>query len=294
MSTNIKYRKTFGSAAFDAINTFLLVLLAIVTLYPYLYVVFASVSDPVAFYKSSKVVLYPRGFSIAAYKVVFQHPMVLPAYRNTIIYVLLGTTVNVIMNLFGAYVLSKRYLPGVRIFMRIIVFTMFFGGGLIPTFLLVLKLGLIDSILALILPGAVSTWNLIIMRTYFLGLDPAVEESAKMDGANDFTILFKIIVPLSLPVVAVITLFYAVGHWNSFFSAMIYLRTRTKFPLQLILREILIQHSKWDLTGVYEDVEAVAESVKYALIVVSTLPILCLYPYLQKYFIKGIMVGSIK
>jgi putative aldouronate transport system permease protein len=294
MSTNIKYRKTFGSAAFDAINTFLLVLLAIVTLYPYLYVVFASVSDPVAFYKSSKVVLYPRGFSIAAYKVVFQHPMVLPAYRNTIIYVLLGTTVNVIMNLFGAYVLSKRYLPGVRIFMRIIVFTMFFGGGLIPTFLLVLKLGLIDSILAIILPGAVSTWNLIIMRTYFLGLDPAVEESAKMDGANDFTILFKIIVPLSLPVVAVITLFYAVGHWNSFFSAMIYLRTRTKFPLQLILREILIQHSKWDLTGVYEDVEAVAESVKYALIVVSTLPILCLYPYLQKYFIKGIMVGSIK
>ena len=188
----------------------------------------------------------------------------------------------------------QKHLPGVRVFMRIIVITMFFGGGLIPTFLLVLKLGMIDTIFAMIIPGAVSTWNIIIMRTYFLGLDPEVEESARMDGANDFTILFRIIVPLAIPVVAVSTLFYAVGHWNSFFRAMIYLRTRTKFPLQLILREILVESSKWDLTGVYEDVQAVSETVKYALIVVSTLPILCLYPYLQKYFVKGIMVGSLK
>jgi putative aldouronate transport system permease protein len=291
---HIKYRKTFGTAAFDVINTFLLVMLAVATLYPYLYVVFSSLSNPVDLYRSSKIVLYPRGFNLDSYKIVFRHPMVLPAYRNTIIYVILGTTINLIMNLFGAYVLSKKHLPGVRVFMRIIVITMFFGGGLIPTFLLVLKLRMIDTIFAMIIPGAVSTWNIIIMRTYFLGLDPEVEESARMDGANDFTILFRIIVPLAIPVVAVSTLFYAVGHWNSFFRAMIYLRTRTKFPLQLILREILVESSKWDLTGVYEDVQAVSETVKYALIVVSTLPILCLYPYLQKYFVKGIMVGSLK
>lgn len=290
----MKYRKTFGSIAFDSVNIFLLALLAIVTLYPYLYVISASFSDPVEFYRGSKFVLLPRGFDLISYQIVFKNPMLFRAYFNTIVYVVLGTAVNLILNIFGAYTLSKKYLPGSKIFMKLIVFTMFFSGGMIPTFILVFKLGLIDTVWAMVLPHAVSAWNLIIMRTFFAGIDPAVEESANIDGANDLTILFRIVLPLATPVIAVITLFYAVGHWNSFFDALIYLRSRTMSPLQLILRDILISNDKSLTTGVFDDAQAVSENVKYALIVVATLPILFLYPYLQKYFVKGIMVGSIK
>ena len=290
----MKYKRTIGTFTFDTINILLLIILSIITLYPFLYVVSASLSDPVALYRGSKFVLLPKDFNIVSYKIVFRNPMIFQAYLNTIIYVVLGTVINMLMNLFGAYTLSKRYLPGNPVFMKFIVFTMFFSGGMIPTFLLVFKLGMIDTVWSMVIPNAVSAWNIIIMRTYFLGMDPAIEESAKIDGAHDFTVLFKIIFPLAMPVIAVITLFYAVGHWNAFFNALIYLRSRQKEPLQIILREILLNNDKSLTTGVYEDTEAVSENVKYALIVVSTLPILFLYPYLQKYFVKGIMIGSIK
>jgi putative aldouronate transport system permease protein len=292
----MKYEKTASNRIFDTTLIVLLSILAVITLYPYYNVVVSSFSNAVELYNGSKLVLLPKGFNYDSYRIVFRNPILLTSYLNTFIYVVLGTLVNMLMNIFGAYSLSKRYLPGMKVFMKLIVFTMFFSGGMIPTFLLVYELQMIDSIWAMILPNAVATMNIIIMRTYFIGMDPAIEESARMDGAHDFTILFKIILPLAKPVLAVITLYYAVGHWNSFFDALLYLRTRSKFPLQIILREILIYNNK-TLTsgqGVYEDTQAVSESVKYALIVVSTVPILCLYPYLQKHFVKGIMIGSIK
>lgn len=290
----MKYKKTPGSIAFDVVNTTLLIILAVVTLYPYLYVISASLSDPVELYRGSKFILFPKGFNLLSYKIVFKNPMLFQAYFNTITYVVLGTAINVIMNIFGAYTLSKKHLPGSKVIMKLIVFTMFFSGGMIPTFILVFKLGMIDTLWAMVLPNAVSAMNIIIMRTFFMGIDPAVEESANIDGANDITILFRIVLPLATPVIAVITLFYAVRHWNSFFDALLYLRSRTKSPLQLILRDILISNDKSMTTGVFDNAQAVSENVKYALIVVSTLPILFLYPYLQKYFVKGIMVGSIK
>ena len=289
----MKYKKTPGSIVFDVVNTTLLIALAVVTLYPYLYVISASLSDPVELYRSSKFILLPKGFNLLSYKIVFKNPMLFQAYFNTITYVVLGTAINMIMNIFSAYTLSKKFLPGSKVIMKLIVFTMFFSGGMIPTFILVFKLGMIDTLWAMVLPNAVSAMNIIIMRTFFMGIDPAVEESASIDGANDITILFRIVLPLATPVIAVITLFYAVRHWNSFFDALLYLRSRTKSPLQLVLRDILISNDKSMTTGIYDNAQAVSENVKYALIVVSTLPILFLYPYLQKYFVKCIMVLSI-
>ena len=181
--------------------------------------------------------------------------------------------------------------------MILIIITMYFNGGLIPNYLNIKQLGLYDSLFSLILPGAISTFNLIIMRTAFFAVPDSLEESARLDGANHFVILFRIILPLTMPTVAVLILYYAVGHWNSWFNAMIYLKTRDKFPLQLILREILIQNDTTAMTagsGDTGDKLAIAETIRYATIVVATVPILCVYPFLQKYFVKGVMVGAVK
>ena len=290
----MKYKYKGFARAFDITNITLLALLAVVALYPYYNVVVSSFSDAVELYRSSKLILLPKGFNINSYSIVFHHPIIWTAYLNTIVYMVAGTFVNMILTIFGAYSLSKRYLPGAKVVMRLIIFTMYFSGGMIPTFLLIYKMNMIDTIWAMILPNAIAVMNLIIMRTYFVGMDPAIEESAKMDGAHDFTILFRIIAPLAKPVLAVIILYYSVGHWNGFFNALLYIRSRNKFPLQIILREILIVNDKAITSGVYQDEQAVSESVKYALIVVATLPILFFYPYLQKHFVKGIMIGSIK
>ena len=200
------------------------------------------------------------------------------------------------MTSLGAYVLSRPNLPYKRFMNLFVMFTMFFSGGLIPSFLVVSGMGLLDSYWAILLPRAISTYNMIVMRTSFETLPISLEESALIDGANELTVLVRIILPLSAPVVAVMLLFYGVGHWNSWFSAMIYLRTRIKYPLQLILREILVEN---DLNNMTVDVgsldkEPIGETIKYATIVVATLPILCIYPFLQKYFTKGIMIGAVK
>lgn len=203
-----------------------------------------------------------------------------------------------LMTIFGAYTLSRKWLMGRKVFMVIIVITMFFGGGLIPSFLLVKELGLYNTIWALIIPGAVSSWNIILMRTHFLGISDSLEESAKMDGANDFHVLFRIILPVSTPILAVMTLFYAVGHWNSWFAASIYLKDRNLYPLQLVLRSILLSGSLQDMgdTGITTSPNAreIAKGLKYATVIVATVPILFVYPFVQKYFIKGIMIGSLK
>jgi len=293
----MRIRQSKGELAFNAVNVVLMTGLIIVTLYPLLHVAFASISDPTALMRSRGLLVGPVGFTLDAYARVFDNPMILTGYRNTLFYVFGGTALNLLMTMLAAYALSRRNVMFRRPLTLLIVFTMFFSGGLIPTFLLVGRtLNLMDTPWALILPGAIHTFNMIIMRTAFEGIPYELEEAARIDGANDFTILFRIVLPLSMPVVAVMILFYAVGHWNAFFSAMVYLRTRDLYPLQLILREILISNSTEMMTaGVASgDVMPIGETIKYATIIVATVPILFVYPFLQRYFVKGVMIGAVK
>lgn len=288
--------KSASEVIFDAANVILLCLLSIVTLYPFLYVLFASISTPADFVQHRGILLWPKGFSLDSYRMVFENPNIIRSYLNTIFYVAVGTTLNILMTALGAYGLSRKNVMWKSTIMMLIVMTMFFDGGLIPKYLLMKNIGLLDTYWALIIPSAMTTWNLIIMRTAFQGVPDALEESARIDGANDWTILFRIIIPLSLPVIAVMVLFYGVWHWNKWFDALIYLRDRDLFPLQLILREILIQNDTNSMmTSVGGgDRMPVGETIKYATIMVATLPILFLYPFLQKYFVKGVMIGAIK
>ncbi|RXZ80354.1 carbohydrate ABC transporter permease [Paenibacillaceae bacterium] len=293
----MKSNKSVSAYLFDSFNRLFMVVMILITLYPLYYVLAASFSNSTFLLSHTGLLLWPEGITASAYRLVFQNPNIMNGYLNTILIVAGGTMLNLILTCMGAYVLSRKRIAWTKPVMLYIVFTMFFSGGLIPTYLLVnnwLHLG--NSLLALIIPGAVSTMNLIIMRTSFASIPESLVESAKIDGANDFYILAKIIVPLSMPVIAVMVLFYGVQHWNSWFSAMIYLQDRSLFPLQLVLREILIQNSTEYLMSDASsgDIESVSESIKYATIIVATLPIVVVYPFLQKYFVKGVMIGSIK
>lgn len=293
----MKVRKSIGETTFNVFNILFMLFMIVITLYPFVYVFMASISDSMRLLSHTGVLLKPLGFTMNAYTMVFRNPNILTGFHNTLFIVTVGTVSNLFVTCLGAYVLSRKGVPWTRPIMLIIVFTMFFSGGLIPTYLLVNNwLGLGNSLAALIIPGLVSTWNLIILRTSFQSIPESLIESARIDGAQDFTILFRIVVPLSMPVIAVMILFYSVGHWNSWFGAMIYLRDRSLFPLQLVLREILIQNSAQFLASDASsgDLEAIGESVKYATIIIATLPILLVYPFLQKYFVKGVMIGSIK
>lgn len=287
---------TAGERVFGYINTLLMLMLCFVTLYPFLYVLFSSFSDPTLLAQHRGLLFGPLGFNTDAYAAVFDNPMIGQGYRNTLFYVTAGTALNLFMTCLGAYVLSRKNVLFGNVMMFMIVITMVFSGGLIPSYLVVTKLGMLNTPWALIIPGLINTFNMIIMRTAFQTVPVSLEESARMDGAHDMTILFRIILPLSMPVIAVMILWYAVGHWNSYFSALIYLRDRELYPLQLILREILITNSTDNMmTGAsMGDKIPIGETIKYATIIVSTLPILCLYPFLQKYFVKGVMIGAIK
>ncbi|GGG26428.1 carbohydrate ABC transporter permease [Paenibacillus abyssi] len=290
------YKKSLGEKAFDVSNYVLLTLGTIVFLYPLWFVIISSFSSASAI-ASGSVTLWPQGFNIEAYERVFSDSNIWTAYSNTLIYVGAGTLINLLLTTLGAYPLSRRDLKGRNMIMLFIVFTMFFSGGLIPTYLNVRDLGLFDSRWALILPSAISAYNLIVMRTFFQSTIPdGLIESAKIEGASEYRILWNIILPLSMPVVAVMTLFYAVAHWNSWFDAMIYLQDRTLYPLQLILREILVQNKTNDMLGGVGsgDVVSIGETIKYATIVIATVPILIIYPFLQKYFAKGVMLGGVK
>jgi putative aldouronate transport system permease protein len=278
------------------LNTGLLTVLALASLYPFLYVVFASFSDHNALSLHSGLLVAPLGFSWEAYWEVLRNPTIATGYKNTLLYVTLGTGVNLLMTSLGAYVISRKrfyWRKGITYF---IVFTMFFHGGLIPTYLLVKSLGMINTVWAMILPAAINTWNLLIMRTAFSSIPDSLEESAKMDGAGDLTVLFRIVMPLSMPVIAVMILYYGVAHWNSWFHALIYIRDRDMFPLQMVLREILIVNSTESMTlnADFADKESVGETIQYATIVVATVPILAVYPFLQRYFAKGVMIGAVK
>ncbi|ETT60928.1 carbohydrate ABC transporter permease [Paenibacillus sp. FSL H8-0457] len=290
------HKRSLGELIFSVVNTCFMLLLCFVTLYPFLYVLFASLSDPAEIARFRGMLFFPTGFNLDAYKAVMDNPMILTGYRNTLFYVAGGTIINLFMTTLGAYALSRRNVYFNNSIMFIIVITMVFNGGLIPTFLLVNSLGMLDTPWALLLPGAISSFNLIIMRTAFQAVPVSLEESARIDGANDWIIMSRIIVPLSMPVIAVMVLWYAVGHWNSYFSALIYLRDRELFPLQLVLREILISNSTDSMTtdAAATDRLDIGITIKYATIIISTLPILCLYPFLQKYFVHGVLIGALK
>jgi putative aldouronate transport system permease protein len=290
-------RLSIGERIFDVFNVIVLSLVAVITLYPLLYVLFASVSDPLRFAMRDLGILYkPLGFQLEAYKHVFRNPMVIISFKNTAFYVVAGTGISLVLTLLGAYALARTGYMLRKTFTLLILFTMYFNGGLIPTFLIVRGLGMRDTVWAMLIPVAISTYNMIVMRTAFISIPSSLRESAIIDGANDFGVLFKIYIPLSIPTISVIGLFYAVSKWNEWFNALIYLRTRTLFPLQLILREILITSSAEYLAEMGDTLEltALSELIKYAAIIIATLPIMLVYPFIQKYFVKGVMIGAVK
>ncbi len=292
----VVYKKTPMDHVFTLINTLLMIFLMIITLYPFLYVLFASLSDPNEFIAHSGTLLYPLSPNLDSYWAVLNNPNILIGYKNTIFIVVVGTGINLLMTCVGAYFLSRTGPMLKKPIMILITVTMFVDGGMIPNYLLVRDLGMYDTLWALIIPGAISTYNMIIMRTMFQSIPASLEESARIDGAGEWTILFKLILPLSIPTIAVIGLFYAVGHWNSWFSANIYLRDKNKFPLQLILRDIVVKSEVDDMTigAAFGNSYAMSFTIKYATVIVATVPILILYPWIQKYFVKGVMIGSLK
>lgn len=276
------------------INIILLFAMAITT-YPFIYVISMSISDPL-FVMRDEIWLLPKGFSLHAYKMVFENPDIWRSYYNTVWYTGVGTFFNVLMTVLAAYPLARKNFVGRNFLVMFIAVTMFFSGGLIPTFILVNKMGLYNTRWAIILPGIVSAWNIIIARTFFENIPESLHESAMLDGANDIKVLFKIILPISMPILSVLVLFYAVAHWNSYFSALVYLPNKDLQPLQVYLAKVLIDNSDQllgDMEGSYAR-NMYGIQLKYAAIIVATLPILFAYPFLQKYFVKGVMIGAIK
>ncbi|MDL2318984.1 carbohydrate ABC transporter permease [Eubacteriales bacterium OttesenSCG-928-A19] len=291
------YRVTKSEKVFDVFNVLLMIVIMIVTLYPLLYVLFASFSVPAQFMRFRGAVLWhPLGFSLASYEAVFQNINIWNGYRNTIIVVVGGVALNMVLTIIGGYVLSRQSLMLRRPLTLLTMFTMYFNGGIVPMYLMVRNYGITDSLLALILPVAINTFNLVIMRSAFEGVPESLEEAARIDGASQLATLVRVMVPVVLPTIAVLVLYYGVSHWNSWFNALIYLRTRSKYPLQLILREMIIENTSaaTSSAGAADDNALIDQTIKYASIVVATVPILCLYPFLQRYFISGIMVGAVK
>jgi putative aldouronate transport system permease protein len=285
---------TLGGLAFSCINALVLGLIVVMTLYPFLYVVSASLSEQL-YIQQGRIGIIPMGFQLEAYKRVLEFPMLGRSYLNTILYTALGTAISLVLTVCAAYPMSRRGLPGRRLMTTIVLIPMLFGGGLIPTFLVVNALGMRDSIWAIVIPAAVTSFYVFIQRTFFEQIPVELEDAAKIDGCSMVQTLVKIILPLALPSLVTIGLFYAVNEWNSFFPAMIYLNDEKLFPVQILLRAIVIQNQTDQvLVDVFDDKNLLSESIKYSTLVVATLPILIVYPFIQKYFVQGSMMGSIK
>ncbi|MGO4495593.1 carbohydrate ABC transporter permease [Paenibacillus sp. 2RAB27] len=276
-------------------NYTFLMLLGLLTVVPFLYMVLGSFAAPEEYAKQG-IVLIPTQFSLSAYTYIFSTDTIMRSLLNTVIITIAGTFINIVFTSLMAYPLSRKELLGRRPVMLLIVFSMLFSGGMIPTFLIVKALGLTNTLWSLLLPGAISAFNLIILKNFFQQMPEGLEESAKIDGCNDMMILFRIILPLSMPAIATFSLFYAVGHWNSFFSAILYINDTTKWPIQVLLRQVVIMSEGGigDSSQVNEAVALPPQSLKMAVITVSTLPILIVYPFLQKHFAKGVLLGSVK
>ncbi|KRE83764.1 sugar ABC transporter permease [Paenibacillus sp. Soil766] len=284
-------KRKFG--LFDVVLFVSLLGVVVSALYPFVYMIAVSFSGVVPVLKG-QVFLWPKEFNLNTYASVFEKPEIGKAYLNTILYTVLGTTLSLLVSAAAAYALSKKHMLFHRGFMIMIVITLFFSGGLIPTFLVVKSYHLIDTIWAMIIPTLVSSWNLIVMRTFFAGMPQEVEESGKMDGLTDIGIFFRLVLPLSKAILATIGLFYGVSIWNNFFSALLYLRDADLFPLQIIVRNMVLQGQGTGAGNIGGDSMIVDESIKYATIIITTVPILMIYPFLQKYFAKGALIGSIK
>ncbi|KRG11654.1 carbohydrate ABC transporter permease [Lederbergia galactosidilytica] len=290
-------KESFGDRLFGVFVYGILSIVAIIVIYPLIYVLSASFSDPSAILKG-EIWLFPKGFTFDSYIKVFQNDKILIGYRNTIFYTVFGVIINLLLSIMIAYPLSRRDFAGRSLITIFLVFTMFFSGGMIPTYLLIKDLGMLNTIWAVIIPGAVSVYNVIIIRTFFQSIPEELRESAEIDGCTTMQYLIKILLPLSKPIIAVMVLFYGVGHWNAFFDALIYLTDQSKFPLQLFLRDMLIKEDMSDMAQVTDDTVArylmQIEGIKYSVVIVASLPMLILYPFLQKYFVKGVMIGALK
>ena len=292
-------------SAFDVINIFILLVIALICIYPLYYTVIASFSDfiPVA---TGKVSFWPVDFTTLAYEAVFKNSDIWLGYRNTIIYTVCGTLFNLFLTVPTAYVMSKKYMFGHNFFTWFFLITMYFSGGMVPTYLLYQNLHLINNPMVMIVSGGLSVYNMIVVRTYFASSIPdSPYEATRIDGGSEFTQFFRIALPLSKPVVAVIALYYAVGHWNGYFNAMMYLSNKKYHPLALVLRRILIQNESVVSDDMLANMDArilqdltqkanMAVVMKYALVLISSLPLLIAYPFIQKYFVKGVMIGSVK
>jgi putative aldouronate transport system permease protein len=286
-----------SDGVFDVVNTLLQVIIFLIMAYPIYYIVIASFSEP-NMVLTGKVFLLPRGFQLDGYKRVFESQEVIRGYVNTIFYTLFGTFINLTVTLPAAYTLSRRDFRGRSFLTLFFSFTMFFGGGMVPTYMVVKGLGLLNTFWALLLPAALSVWNMIICRNFFENNIPLeLLEVSRLDGCRNFRFFIMIVLPLSKALIAVMVLFYAVGHWNSYFGALLYLTDKAKYPLQLVLRNILISSTPIDSVNFISDqtvMYRMIEMLKYALVVVSSVPVLILYPFVQKHFVQGVMIGSIK
>lgn len=288
VKANRRRRKWTG---FDLFNHIFLGLLGLSTIYPMvnlLIVSFSNIRDVMA---SSSGLLLPKSIDLSAYRYILRFSSMWSAYRVTIILTLAGTAINLLMSTLAAYVLAQRRMPGRNAMMTMVLITMFFSGGLIPSFIVINKLGMVNTLWSLMVPGAISTWNMIIMRNFFQSIPESLQESARIDGAGEICILARIILPLSLPILATMALFYGVGHWNEYSGAIIYINDPKLYPLQVIIRQMYSQA----ITELQSDVlPPPANTVRAAAVMLAVIPILCVYPFLQKYFVKGIMVGALK
>ncbi|MNW33414.1 L-arabinose transport system permease protein AraQ [compost metagenome] len=289
-------RPSKGSRIFDYLNIILLSIFALLTVLPFIYVIAGSFATQKELLTRG-FILFPTEFTLDAYKYIFSTPTLVKSLFVTIYITLFGTLINIFFTCLMAYPLARKDMDFRRPILMLIVFTMLFSGGMIPTFLVVKQLGMINTYWSLLIPGAISAFNLIIIRNFFQQLPESLEESAKIDGCNDLSVFFRIVIPLSMPAIATFSLFYAVGHWNTYFNAVLYINDNTKWPIQILLRQFVILASGGigDSTVMEADYVAPPEqSLKMAVIVVSTLPILLVYPFLQKHFAKGVLLGSVK
>lgn len=293
----MKIKRSASDKAFDVVNIILIALVLIVVIYPLYFIVIASFSDP-NMVASGQVILFPKGVSLDGYRMTFQNKDIWRGYANSLFYTILGTSICLCCTVPAAYALSRRDLVGGSVLMKLITFTMFFSGGLIPSYLLIQKLKIYNTVWALTLPFAVNVYNFIIARNFMLENIPMeLHEAAQLDGCGDFKFFFRVVLPLSKPVVCVLLMMYAVEHWNSYFYALIYLKDRELFPLQMILRELLIQTEMVGSMGgdsTVMQMQQIANMLKYCVIIVSSLPLLVLYPFVQKHFEKGLTIGAVK
>ena len=287
---------SIGDYTFDFLNTLFMLLLMFVTMYPMYYVIVASVTNNITLLSTPGFLWYPKGFTLGSFKLAFSHPLILSGYKNILFVMVFGLSLNIFLTLFAGFFLASKDVYFKKPILFMVLFTMFFNAGMIPNFLNIRSLGLYNTLWALILPGAISVYNSIICRTAIEAIPESLPESARIDGANDLTILFKLITPLIKPTIVVLILYYGVGHWNSWFNASIYIRDMTKLPIQNILRSILVANSDILNAAATEkdQINQFAESIKYAAIVITTVPILFIYPFLQRYFVKGVMIGAVK